>query len=76
MIYADDFLAVGCLGAINTKVLAIVVCNVCLATTAVFVVSLKPTVHKLNLTFIGNSAAVFIKNLNDEMAEIFIFGGW
>lgn len=76
VIYVDDFLVVGCFGVINIKVLAIVVCNVCLVIIVVFVVFLKFIVYKLNFIFIGNFVVVFIKNFNDEMVEIFIFGGW
>lgn len=42
----DDILAVGCLGAINTKVVANAFCSVSLATTAVFAVFQKPSVHR------------------------------
>lgn len=54
----DVHLAVGCLRAIVTKVLVIGFCSIFLATTAVFAVSQKPTVHKLDFTAIGNSAVV------------------
>lgn len=54
----DVHLAVGCLRAIVIKVLVVGFCSIFLATTAVFAVSQKPTVHKLDFTAIGNSAVV------------------
>lgn len=69
----DVILAVGCLRDIITKVLAIGFCSIFLATTAVFSVSQKPTVHKLDFIAIGNSAVVRIKELNDEMTQKYSF---
>lgn len=73
VICMDDILAVLCLGTMNTMVLANGFCSVFLARAAVFAVSQKPTVHKLNFIAIGNSAAVWIKDIDDKITQKYSF---